>query len=207
MSKNISILDYGIGNVRSLHNSLAYNKLNSIITDKEDKVLESQMLIVPGVGSFKGCMDAIKKRNLHKLIYAFAKTGKKLVGICVGMQILFDHGYEFKKTKGLGLIKGEVRRIDYKSKKNILLPHIGWNSLIVKKKNNIIESSKKSFYFIHSFSCIPVDKKVILSTTKYENIEFTSAIQKSNIYGFQFHPEKSSNEGLNLLRKLYEVNE
>jgi len=134
MSKNISILDYGIGNVRSLHNSLAYNKLNSIITDKEDKVLESQMLIVPGVGSFKGCMDAIKKRNLHKLIYAFAKTGKKLVGICVGMQILFDHGYEFKKTKGLGLIKGEVRRIEYKTKKNILLPHIGWNSLIVKKK-------------------------------------------------------------------------
>ena len=161
------------------------------------------MLIVPGVGSFKGCMDAIKKRKLNKVVCEFAKTGKILVGICVGMQIFFDFGFEFGKTKGLGLIKGEVRKINHKSKKKIILPHIGWNDLIIKKQNNIIKPLNNAYYFVHSFACYPSEKKDILCTTVYSDIEFTSAIQKSNIFGFQFHPEKSSNQGLKLLENLY----
>jgi len=203
MSERVSILDYGVGNVRSIQDSLRKNKLESIITSNKDEILSSKMLIVPGVGSFKGCISPIKSKNLDKVIYEFVKTEKILVGICVGMQILFDIGFEFGETKGLGLIKGEVRKFNFKKQKNILLPHIGWNSLKVKKSDKIIKQTNEDFYFIHSYICVPFNNEDILSTTKYENVEFVSSIKKSNIYGFQFHPEKSSNQGLKILEKLY----
>ena len=204
MSEKVSILDYGIGNVKSLQNGLSKNKLESIITSNKDDILSSKMLIVPGVGSFKGCISSIKSKNLDKIIYEFAETEKTLVGICVGMQILFDIGFEFGKTKGLGLIKGEVRKFNFKTQKSILLPHIGWNGLKIKKSDKIIKQTNEQFYFIHSYICVPFHNEDILSTTKYENVEFVSSIKKSNIYGFQFHPEKSSNQGLKILKRLYQ---
>ena len=156
------------------------------------------MLIVPGVGSFKGCISPIRSKNLDKVIYEFVKMEKILVGICVGMQILFDIGFEFGKTKGLGLIKGEVRKFNFKTQKGILLPHIGWNSLKIKKSDKIIKQTNEHFYFIHSYICVPFNNEDILSTTVH-GYEFVSSVQKSNIIGVQFHPEKSHKYGLKLL--------
>jgi glutamine amidotransferase len=201
--KKICILDYGSGNSMSVYNAIKFLKYPVFLSNKEKDIIESSHLILPGVGSYKTTMEKIKKRLPLKIIENEVFNKKKpLLGICVGMQVLSDYGYEFEKYSGLGWISGEVRSL---KKKPYNVPHVGWNNLIIKKKKNIFKniSDKDNFYFVHSFKFIPRNKFYTISQTNY-NENFSSIINDKNIYGFQFHPEKSQISGLKLLKNFIE---
>ena len=157
-------------------------------------------LILPGVGAFKTTINNLKKKNLLNTIKNTAKK-KPVLGICLGMQLLFDYSAENGKTKGLGLIKGSVEKFDFK-KKNIKIPNIGWNKIINVKKNKILSNINKidEFYFVHSYYIKTHEKKAIVSNSNYNNFLFASIINKNNIYGCQFHPERSRDQGLIFLK-------
>jgi glutamine amidotransferase len=194
----IAIIDYGMGNLKSLQNSLQYLGKSSVITREEKKVNESDYIILPGVGSFNLAMKYIKNYSLDIILRneVFIKK-KPLLGICLGMQLLADFGEEDGGAKGLGMIRGEVLKIKHKSAP---LPHMGYN--LVEWKNNF-PSNQKNFYFVHSYQFIPKNKDDIVGVTKYDD-EIISAVKNQNIVGLQFHPEKSQSDGLILLNKLIE---
>ena len=176
----------------------------SSVIDPKERILKYDIIIIPGVGSFKFAMKYLKLKNLENKIKNFVtKKDKLLFGICLGMQLLFDESEEFGKTKGLGLLKGKVKRINYK---NLKVPHIGWNYLI-KKKNLFLPKDifNKQFYFTHSFYCDPVVSSEINTLTKYGQFNFCSSIKKKNIIGTQFHPEKSGKTGLKILKKISDL--
>ena len=201
--KKICILDYGSGNSMSVYNAIKFLKFPVFLSNKEKDIINSSHLILPGVGSYKTTMEKINKKLSLKLIKnEVFKKKKPLLGICVGMQVLSDYGYEFEKYPGLGWISGEVRSL---KKKPSNVPHVGWNNLIIKKKINLLKniSNKDNFYFVHSFKFIPRNKSHIISQTTY-NENFSSIINDKNIYGFQFHPEKSQISGLKLLKNFIE---
>ena len=204
--KKVCVLDYGIGNVKSLCNALSNFNVNIILTSKHNDILSSDYLILPGVGAFKNAMDKLRALELDYIVNEFVKSGKPFLGICVGMQVLFENSEEFGFSNGLGLIKGDVKKIK-PNKSNVKLPNIGWNKLISKNNaiwnNSILEKINKNdfVYFIHSFSCNPKFQKEILANTIYEELELCAAIQKENITGVQFHPEKSGPVGLKILNQ------
>lgn len=203
--KKIGIIDLGINNLHSIKeacNSIGY-KTNLVNLKK--KKYNYDILILPGIGSFKKAMQIIKKNNIKKKILQHLENKNKiLVGICLGMQLFFSKSEEFGFAKGLDLIKGNVKKF---SKKVLIVPHTGWNSINIIKKNSIIPKKlgKKMFYFTHSFYCVPENIKNILGYTKYSNFKFCSIIKKNNIFGMQFHPEKSGVNGLEILRNLDKI--
>ena len=204
----IGIINYGHGNIGSIENALSkINSKYSVITNPES-LLSYTHLILPGVGSFTKCMDEIKKQGWEKHIKTFVSQGKYLLGICLGMQLLFDEGEEDGASKGLGLINGSVKKII--PGKEEALPHVGWNNIInVKKNHNLFENISKDadYYFDHSYECIPLKAEVILSETNYGiNKKFVSIVCDKNIYGIQFHPEKSPPNGLFLLKNFININ-
>tara|TARA_B110000444_G_scaffold251938_2_gene280516 strand:+ start:49 stop:681 length:633 start_codon:yes stop_codon:yes gene_type:complete len=204
--KKVCVLDYGIGNVKSLCNALSNFNIDIILTSKHNDILSSDYLILPGVGAFKNAMDKLKALELDYIINQFVKSGKPFLGICVGMQVLFEDSEEFGFSHGLGLIKGHVKKIK-SHKPNVKLPSIGWSKLVLKNNerwnNSILEKINKNdfVYFIHSFSCNPKFQKEILANTIYKGVELCASIQKDNITGVQFHPEKSGPVGLKILNQ------
>ena len=188
----IAIIDYGAGNLRSVKNALDYFKAGSIITDKPKDVINADGLILPGDGSFGFLMDSLKKKELIIPIKNFIKSGKPFLGICLGLQALFEESEESPGIKGLGLLKGKV--IKFQKGK---IPQIGWNKIIPAKNNIFMEGY---VYFVNSYYAVPKDKSAIASETDYFG-KFASAIQCKNITAMQFHPERSGKFGIELLRR------
>ena len=201
---NVTIVDYNSGNISSVINSfkvVARDKVNIEVTSNLNKIKSSDKLVLPGQGSFKSCVDALNKINgLTDILNEFTINNKKpLLGICVGLQMFADIGYEETETKGLGWISGKVSKIDNKNGK-FKLPHIGWNQINVVKDSKIFQDIENNFhmYFVHSYEFVPNDKNVITSTTDYSS-NIVCSVEKENIFGTQFHPEKSDKIGLKMI--------
>ena len=201
---NITIVDYNSGNISSVVNSfkeVAQNKVNIEVTSDLKKIKSSDKVVLPGQGSFKSCVDALNKINgLVESLNEFAINNKKtLLGICVGLQMFADIGYEETETKGLGWIPGKVSKIDNQNGK-YKLPHIGWNEINIVKDSKIFKGieNKSHMYFVHSYEFVPNDKNVISATTDYSTKIICSA-EKENLFGTQFHPEKSDKIGLEII--------
>ena len=201
---NVTIVDYNSGNISSVINSfkeVAQNKVNIGVSSDLEKIKSSDKVVLPGQGSFKSCVDALNNiKGLVDALNEFAIDKKKpLLGICVGLQMFADIGYEETETKGLGWISGKVSKIDNQNGK-FKLPHIGWNEIEIVKDSKIFKNidSKTHMYFVHSYEFIPSDKNVISATTDYASNIVCSA-EKENIFGTQFHPEKSDKMGLRII--------
>ena len=201
---NVTIVDYQSGNISSVINSVKQvtkDKVKIEITSDLDKIKISDKLILPGQGSFKNCIDSLNSINgLHDALKEFAIISKKpLLGICVGLQMFGDIGYEESETKGLGWISGKVTKIDNKNGK-FKLPHIGWNEIEIVKESKIFKDieNKSHMYFVHSYEFVPEDKSVISATTDYSS-KIVCSIEKDNLFGTQFHPEKSDKTGLKII--------
>ena len=200
----VTIVDYNSGNISSVINSfkeVAKNKIDLEVTSDLQKIRSSDKLVLPGQGSFKSCVDALNAINgLTEALSEFAINDKRpLLGICVGLQMFADIGYEETETKGLGWIPGKVSKIDNKDGA-FKLPHIGWNEINIVKESKIFKNLHKNshMYFVHSYEFIPDDKSVISATTDYST-NIVCAVEKENIFGTQFHPEKSDKLGLKLI--------
>ena len=200
----VTIVDYNSGNISSVINSfneVAKDKVNIEVTSDLDKIKSSDKLVLPGQGSFKSCVSALNKINgLLDTLNEFAINNKKpLLGICVGLQMFADIGYEETESKGLGWITGKVKRIDNQNGK-YKLPHIGWNQINILKESQIFKGIENNshMYFVHSYEFIPEDKKVISATTDYSS-NIVCSVEKENIFGTQFHPEKSDKMGLKII--------
>ena len=200
--KKIGIINYGLGNLFSIKSACAQVGMNGILVDEQKDLLNSDAIILPGVGAFNVAMDKIKKKKLNIFIKEFVKTNKPIIGICLGMQLFFDKSYENISTEGLGLIQGEVKFFNLSSSLNI-----GWYPIKKKKDEKIFNSIKNlsHMYFVHSYYCDPKDKNNILSISNFSNIDFCSSIKSKNIYGFQFHPEKSGENGLKIYQNLKDL--
>ncbi len=201
---NITIIDYKSGNISSVINSfkeVAKDKVNIEVTSDLNKIKLSDKVVLPGQGSFKSCIDALNKINgLTDTLNEFTIAKKKpLLGICVGLQIFADIGYEEIETKGLGWISGKVSKIDNQNGK-FKLPHIGWNQINIVREGKIFQNIKDNshMYFVHSYEFIPKDKNVISATTDYSS-NIVCSVEKENIFGTQFHPEKSDTMGLKII--------
>ena len=201
---NVTIVDYKSGNISSVINSfkeVAQNKVKIEVTSDINKIKSSDKVVLPGQGSFKSCTDALKGINgLVETLNEFAINNKKpLLGICVGLQMFADTGYEEIETKGLGWISGKVTKIDNRNGK-YKLPHIGWNEINILKDSRIFKDikDKSHMYFVHSYEFVPNDKNVVSATTNYSS-NHVCAVEKDNIFGTQFHPEKSDKIGLKII--------
>ena len=200
----VTIVDYKSGNISSVINSfneVARDKVNIEVTSDLNKIKSSDKVVLPGQGSFKSCIDGLNSINgLIDTLNEFVLNNKKpLLGICVGLQMFADVGYEEVETKGLGWISGKVSKIDNQAGK-FKLPHIGWNEINIIKDSKIFNAveNKSHMYFVHSYEFVPEDKSVILATTDYSS-NLVCAAEKENIFGTQFHPEKSDKTGLNII--------
>ena len=207
--KKVSILDYGVGNVKSIANSfLRIGATPKLIKDQYE-LINSDFLVLPGVGAFGNAMDMLRNKDLINPIQEYIKKGNPFLGICLGMQLLFDSSDEFGIHSGFGLIEGKV--LKFKPNFNDRLPNVGWYPVKLNKKidgkiklfKNLKEN--KMFYFIHSHYVSPSNVNNILSTSFYSKFEFCSAVQKNNICGVQFHPEKSGEIGLSLLKNFIKL--
>ena len=201
---NVTIVDYNSGNISSVINSfkeVARDKVNIEVTSDLKKIRSSDKLVLPGQGSFKSCVDALNNINgLVETLNEFAINDKKpIFGICVGLQMFADVGYEEIETKGLGWISGKVSKIDNQNG-NYKLPHIGWNELNIVKVSKIFKdiTNNSHMYFVHSYELVPNNKSVVSATTDYSS-NIVCSIEKENIFGTQFHPEKSNKIGLKII--------
>ena len=201
---NVTIVDYKSGNISSVINSfkeVANDKVTIEVTSDVNKIKSSDKIVLPGQGSFKSCIDALNKiKGLRDTLSEFTITNKKpLFGICVGLQMFADIGYEETETKGLGWISGKVSKIDNQGGK-FKLPHIGWNEINIVKDSKIFKDIENNshMYFVHSYEFVPNDKKVISATTDYSS-NIVCSVEKENIFGTQFHPEKSDKIGLKII--------
>ena len=198
----IGIIDYGLGNLSSVLN--AFNSINcrAEVFDNPKDIKKYMHLVLPGVGSFKAGIKALKIKNWPEAIYEHVELKKSLLGICLGMQLLFSRGEEDGIREGLGLIKGVVKKM--KLNNQLKLPHVGWNNLVNMKSHPLFEGIKKNidFYFVHSHVCIPENNNSILADFNYGN-NFVACVSNQNIFGTQFHPEKSVPSGIILLKNFY----
>jgi len=201
---NVTIVDYNSGNISSVINSfkeVAGDRVKIEVTSDLNKIKSSDKVVLPGQGSFKSCVDALNKINgLVETLNDVAISEKKpLLGICVGLQMFADVGYEEIETKGLGWISGKVVKIDNHNGK-YKLPHIGWNQINILKESNIFKDIKNNshMYFVHSYEFVPEDKNVISAITEYSS-KIVCSVEKENIFGTQFHPEKSDKIGLKII--------
>ena len=207
---NITIVDYSSGNISSVINSFSEvckSKYKINVSSDLKIISNSDKIVLPGQGSFKSCVDSLNKiEGLNETLNQFVFNQKKLLlGICVGMQMFADVGYEENKTKGLGWISGKVSKIDNQNQK-FKLPHIGWNEITITKDSSIFKNidNKSHMYFVHSYEFIPEDKSVISSTTDYST-NIVCSVEKDNIFGTQFHPEKSDKLGLKLIENFISI--
>ena len=207
---NVTIVDYNSGNISSVINSfkeVAKDKVNIEVTSDLNKIKSSDKVVLPGQGSFKSCVNALNNvEGLVDTLNEFAINSKKpLLGICVGLQMFADIGYEENETKGLGWISGKVSKIDNQNGK-YKLPHIGWNQINILKDSKIFNDVENNshMYFVHSYEFVPNDKSVVSSTTDYSS-KIVCSIEKENIFGTQFHPEKSDKIGLKIINNFIKL--
>jgi len=193
----VAIIDYGVGNLRSVEKAFAAMGCEAIISGDERVLREAERLVLPGVGAFAACMSALQERSFDRLVKERANEGTPLLGVCVGMQLLFDESEEFGSTPGLGLLRGSVRRFG----NELVVPHVGWNRIHQKQPHPLFEGiDDGSFcYFVHSYYCEPKDEQVIAGETEYGKT-YASVVAHGNVCGVQFHPEKSQDVGLRMLR-------
>lgn len=193
----VAIIDYGVGNLRSVEKAFAATGCEAIVTADETELRRAARLVLPGVGAFGACMKALKERGFDRLVQERARAGTPLLGVCVGMQLLFDESDEFGATRGLGLIRGRVRKFA----DELVVPHVGWNRIHQSRSHALFEGiADGSFcYFVHSFYCEPADETVVMGQTEY-GTRYASVVASKNICGVQFHPEKSQEAGLRMLK-------
>ena len=203
MNLDVAIIDYKMSNLHSVLSACKQVGLNSKITNNRKEILEAKSAILPGVGAFNEAMGSLKKMQLDKCILDFIDKGKPFIGICLGMQLLFNNSREFGITKGLGIISGEVQKLNYKNKK-IITPHVGWNKVKVtnKYKKEFLKFEEKNFYYVHSFFVSNINDKYTCMHSNYSGIKIPSLVKSKNIVAFQFHPEKSGKTGLKLLQQV-----
>ncbi|MBQ4119023.1 MAG: imidazole glycerol phosphate synthase subunit HisH [Clostridia bacterium] len=201
----VAIVDYGVGNLFSLVSSFKAIGVPAVVTRDESEIEKADKIVLPGVGAFGDAIKKLRSTGLDKVIVEQVEKGKELLGICLGMQMLFDKSYEYGEYEGLGLIKGNIKPIANVIEENLKIPHIGWNSLkFTVNKSKIFKYLNEGdfVYFVHSFYGADCTESVI-ATTDY-GATLTAAVGKNNVYGCQFHPEKSGEVGLNILRAFCE---
>lgn len=201
MSEKITIIDYGRGNLHSVRTAL--EKIDAIveITSDKEKIKNSEKVILPGVGAFGDCMENLKKYELVDVIKERLNSGKPFLGICLGLQLLFEGSEEDPGVEGLGYFKGICEKIKTSEK----IPHMGWNQLVVQNKNSLLKNSDGNYvYFVHTYQAIPVDKSIITSVCDYGEAIITASVGLENVRAVQFHPEKSSKVGLEILKNFKE---
>ena len=193
----ITLLDYGAGNVRSVINAIETLGQKVKVVSNIDDILSAEKLIFPGVGNFESMIRILNKKNYVGALKDYLLSDRPYLGICLGLQALFKDSEEAPDTKGLGLISGHVKKFDI----DLSVPHIGWNGINIKNESRIFNGLRgdEKFYFVHSFHVVPDDDSFVLTTTNY-GLEFVSGIQKGNITATQFHPEKSGDAGITLLK-------
>lgn len=194
----IAVIDYGMGNLKSVQNALAHLNCPAKITSDPQDIKTADGLILPGVGAFPDCMANLHKANVIPIIKEEVAKGKPLLGICLGMQVLFEKSYEVEECEGLGLLQGEiVKMIDPEVK----IPHIGWNRLEINHKDSLLAGMDQSFvYYVHSYYASGYRDEDLLAYSNYGNLKIPGAFRKGNIMATQFHPEKSGEDGLQILR-------
>ena len=193
----IAIIDYGVGNLRSVEKAFAATGCEAVVSSDESELRAAERLVLPGVGAFGACMKALRERGFDRLVRERVEAGTPLLGVCVGMQLLFDESEEFGSTPGLGLLRGRVRRFAGE----LVVPQVGWNRIHQKQRHVLFEGIEDgSFcYFVHSFYCEPEDEAVVAGQTEYGG-RYASVVAERNICGVQFHPEKSQDVGLQMLK-------
>lgn len=201
----IAIVDYGVGNLFSLVSSFKKIGADIVVTSNPKVIMESERIILPGVGAFEDAAKKLRDSGLDKVLIDQVQQGKKLMGICLGMQMLFENSFEYGCHKGLGLLKGNVVPIKDAIPDNLKIPHIGWNALHFTNNSDLFKfiNDGDCVYFVHSFYVTDCEDSLI-ATSEYGK-ELTAAVQKDNIMGCQFHPEKSGEVGLNILRAFCEM--
>ena len=198
----IALIDYGVGNLYSVEKALNFVGGNVKITSSAEDLRQAEKIILPGVGAFGDCMKNLEATGLIPTILEEVAKKKFLLGICVGLQILFEESEESPNVKGLGIFKGKVKKI---SAKNLKIPHMGWNSVEMTNSKLFADVKKNSyFYFVHSYHAAPFEKNFIIATTDYEE-KITAAVESENIFATQFHPEKSGDVGLKILKNFVEL--
>jgi glutamine amidotransferase len=199
----IAIVNYGLGNLHSVHKALVHVGGDAIVTEDVNVIRNAEKVVLPGVGAFGDGMQGLKDRGFVSVLREVAANGTPMLGICLGMQLFFDSSTELGNTQGLGLIPGEVVLF---SGLDVKVPQIGWNQLVLKKDSPLIKTTSNGdyVYFNHSYYCVPSVDAYILTSTEY-GLQYCSAVQRGNIYGVQFHPEKSQKVGLNLLKNFVEA--
>lgn len=193
---DVAIIDYGVGNLRSVEKAFAATGHTALVTGNADELRKAKRLVLPGVGAFAACMNALRDHGLTDLVRERALAGTPLLGVCVGMQILFEESEEFGRTKGLGLLRGRVRRFD----SELVVPQVGWNQIKQQQEHPLFAqvTDESFFYFVHSYYCEPASVDVVAGETDY-GIRYASVVAERNVCGVQFHPEKSQSVGLQML--------
>ncbi|MDQ2975345.1 MAG: imidazole glycerol phosphate synthase subunit HisH [Acidobacteriota bacterium] len=197
---SVAIIDYGVGNLRSVEKALAAIGCEAVVTSDESLLRSADRLVLPGVGAFAACMRELSSRGFDELVRQRTSKGTPLLGVCVGMQMLFEESAEFGKTLGLGLLKGRVRRFPPDLPGDLVVPQVGWNQVRQRRIHPLLADIQDNafFYFVHSYSCEPDDYAVVIGETDY-GMAYPSVVARENICGVQFHPEKSQAAGLRLL--------
>ena len=193
----IAVIDYGAGNLHSVKNAFDYIGVQSEITSDAKRILAADKVVLPGVGAFGDCMRSLEKNNLTETVKAAAASGKPFLGICLGLQLLFEESEETPGVKGLGIFKGKSVRIPDTA--DLKIPHMGWNNIETAKKSKILDGNPFA-YFVHSYCIKPEDESIISAYTEYGS-RFAVAVEKDNVFAVQFHPEKSGSEGMDILRR------
>ena len=201
----IAIIDYGIGNLFSVVSSFKYIGQDAVVTSDPEVIRKSDKLILPGVGAFGDAILKLRQTGLDKVIIEEAKNGKPIMGICLGMQLLFEKSYEYGEHDGLGLLKGSVIGMQGVIDEKLQIPHIGYNALTIKKNHPLFKYIKEGdyVYFVHSYYAVDCENS-LLAYAEYDK-DITAIVGKDNVMGCQFHPEKSGNVGLNILRAFSEM--
>ncbi|UII55566.1 imidazole glycerol phosphate synthase subunit HisH [Cytobacillus spongiae] len=203
----IGIIDYGMGNLFSVSKALERLNVSYFISESKEELLKADALILPGVGSFKDAMNILTQSGLDAMIHQFVETGKPLLGICLGMQLLFEKSEENGITKGLSLLPGEVKRFSGVNHKGeaYKVPHMGWNQLSFTNRSSLFKTADEDHvYFVHSYYVDPKETDVILASSFYD-VEVPAVVGRNQVYGMQFHPEKSGKLGMELLKKFTEI--
>ena len=201
----IAILDYGVGNLFSLKSSFSVIGAEAMVTADPAVIRKADRLILPGVGAFADAAEKLRRSGLDRVLTEEAAKGKPLMGICLGMQLLFERSFEYGEHEGLGLLKGELRPIAEQIPQGLKIPQMGWNGLIIKRESPLLRYTREGdfVYFVHSYSAVGCDDS-LLAVTEY-GAELTACVGKGNVFGCQFHPEKSGNVELNILRAFCET--
>jgi glutamine amidotransferase len=192
----VAIIDYGVGNLRSVEKAFGANGCAAVVSSDEKVLQQAERLVLPGVGAFGACMEALAARGFDRLVRQRVAAGTPLLGVCVGMQMLFEESEEFGASRGLGLLRGRVRRFP----DDLVVPHVGWNQVRQQHANPLFAGIKDSafFYFVHSYYCEPAEAEVIAGETDY-GVAYAAVVARENLCGVQFHPEKSQTDGLRIL--------